>query len=96
MTAEPTPRQRCLANQAAAWDPDDVMYCGRCGHATDGRLQGHWWGHCDVTGTTRATHFCCPGSCELEAAAEPDPRQPCHPDPGSWDDDDDETEPEDE
>lgn len=45
------------------------MVCGRCGHHTGNNTQGHYWGRCNVTGTLRGFHFCCPDDCELEAAA---------------------------
>ncbi len=64
---------------AAQWgsfpsvDPDGrcrCTVCPRCRHHTGNSHQGHYWGHCMVTGTTREFHLCCPDpaySCELEA-----------------------------
>ena len=45
------------------------VVCPRCGHHTGNSHQGHYWGRCKVTGTTREFHFCCPSEpgCELES-----------------------------
>lgn len=43
--------------------------CPRCRHHTGNSHQGHYWGFCKVTKTTREFHFCCPDpafGCELE------------------------------
>lgn len=74
---------KCRANQEAI-GARRVMFCGRCGHATNNQSQGHWWAICRVTGTVRAMHYCCPDACELEDGPEPDPVAPCHPDPATW------------
>jgi hypothetical protein len=42
------------------------LVCSRCHRHTGNTTQGHYWGFCKVTGTVRQTHFCCPGSCQLE------------------------------
>jgi ribosomal protein L32 len=41
--------------------------CPRCGHHTGNAHQGHYWSLCQVTGTERRPHFCCPDNCEIEA-----------------------------
>lgn len=40
--------------------------CFRCAKHTGNNTQGHHWSLCQVTGTLRDPHFCCPGNCELE------------------------------
>lgn len=48
------------------------VVCPRCHHHTGNSHQGHHWAFCEVTGTTRDFHFCCPDpefGCELERAS---------------------------
>ncbi len=42
------------------------LICARCGQHTGNNTQGHCWRLCQVTGTFRDIHMCCPGDCELE------------------------------
>lgn len=48
--------------------------CARCGHHTGNSHQGHHWKLCQVTGTMREFHFCCPGDCELESSTKRETR----------------------
>ncbi len=45
------------------------IICARCHEHTGNGTQGHYWGLCRVTHTTREHHFCCPDNCELETPA---------------------------
>ena len=88
-----TVAQACRAEQDMN-HPSRVTFCGRCGHAT-GSYQGHYWKWCRKRPETLAAivgkgndngvefHVCCPGSCSLDDPA-PDPVQPCHPAPGTY------------
>ena len=89
---ELTEAQKCRYQQDVN-EPERVTFCGRCGHAT-ASYQGHYWKWCRKDPETLAAiargqdngipfHTCCPGSCELTDPA-PDPVQPCHPAPGTY------------
>lgn len=78
----PTPEQLCRQYQDWTQPASRVMFCARCGHATSGNQQGHWWKWCSVTkALADDAHFCCPRSCELIDGKDMDRSAPCHPDP---------------
>ena len=68
----------CKANQDRALAARQVMFCGRCGHATGGGY-GHHSSWCKRSETETSWHFCCVVSCEHVDGGEVDKEAPCHP-----------------
>jgi len=65
----PDPDSPCDAGPAASYVDGHCRctVCPRCHHHTGNAHQGHYWGYCKVTRTSREFHFCCPEApgCEL-------------------------------
>lgn len=68
----------CTRNQDRALAARQVMFCGRCGHATGGGY-GHHSSWCKRSETVTSWHFCCVVSCELVDGGVVGREASCHP-----------------